>query len=107
MAYTYQELHEKTVAQLRELAGGIEHDVLHGFKTMHKQDLLLALCKALGIEAHEYHDVLGVDKSKIKTQIRAMKAKRDAALEAGDPQQLKFARHNIRRLKRKIRRHTL
>ncbi len=52
MEHTFEELHKKTVADLREIAAGIEHDALHGHTTMHKDPLLKALCTALGIEAH-------------------------------------------------------
>jgi hypothetical protein len=108
MAYTYDELHKKTVAQLRKIAKEQgDHEELHGFLTMHKHELLPALCTVLGIEAHEHHDVIGLDKAKMKTQIRALKLKRDAALEARDYKELKETRHKIKRLKRKIRRATV
>lgn len=105
MAYTYEQLKKKTVAQLRKIAEDQgDHDELHGHLTMHKHELLPALCKVLGIEAHEHHDVIGVNKTKLKAQIRELKTKRDAALEAKDYDALKEARHKIKRLKRKIRR---
>lgn len=107
MAYTYHELHEKTVAQLREIAQGLDHDAVRGFMTMHKQELLLALCEALGIEAHEHHDVVGIDKSGLKSQMRQLKMQRDAALEARDHAELKLLRRKIKRLKRKVRRATV
>ena len=44
MAYTYEQLHVMTVAQLREIAQGIEHEAVQGFSTMHKDHLLPALC---------------------------------------------------------------
>ena len=59
MKHTYEDLHGKTVAELREIAEGIEHEGLHGYTTMHKEELLPALCTALGIEAHEHHEVVG------------------------------------------------
>jgi hypothetical protein len=107
MAHTYEELHGMTVAQLREVAEGIEHDALHGYSTMHKEDLLPALCTALGIEAHEHHEVVGIDKGKVKEQIRALKAERDQLEEAGDSKQLKRVRRKIRGLKRKIKKATV
>ena len=106
MAQTYDELHKKTVAQLRQIAKEMDHDALHGYSTMHKHDLVLALCTALGIDAHEHHDVIGIEKAKIKAQIKALKLKRDTALEAHDPAQLKEIRHRIKRLKRKIHKAT-
>jgi hypothetical protein len=107
MTHTYEELHSKTVAQLREIAKGIEHDAVRGYTTMHKHELLPALCQALGIEAHEHHDVVGLNKRKIKAQIRDLKVRRDAVLESGDPVALKEIRTKIKRLKRKIRRATV
>lgn len=107
MAHTYEELKKQTVAQLKDLAKGNDHEALHGYSTMHKEDLVLALCKALGVEAHEHHEVVGVDKAKIKAQIAKLKEKRAAALEAHDSKQLKFVRRNIHALKHKLRKATV
>lgn len=111
MAYTYEELKGKTVAQLREIAERMEeekdHEQLHGFSTMHKAELLHALCEVLGIEEHVHHEVIGIDKAAIKRKIRELKAERDAALQAEDFTQLKFLRRRIRGLKRKIRKATI
>jgi hypothetical protein len=107
MAHTYEELHKMTVAQLREVAEGIDHEAVRGFSTMHKDELLPALCTALDIEAHEHHKVIGIDKKKIKAQIRDLKTQRSAALEAGDHAELKKVRRRIRGLKRKIRKATV
>jgi hypothetical protein len=107
MAYTYEELHKKTVTQLREIAKELDHETVHGYTTMHKHELLPALCEIFHIDMHEHHDVVGIDKTKIKGQIRELKAKRDAALEAGEMDELREARHKIKRLKRKIRRATV
>ncbi len=107
MAYTYEELHKKTVAQLRKIAEELDREELRGYRTMHKFELLPALCKALGIEAHEHHEAIGINKTAIKAQIRELKQRRDAAAEAGDLDQLRQVRHKIKRLKRKIRRATV
>lgn len=107
MAYTFEELSKKTVAQLREIAKQTEHEALRGYSTMHKADLVAALCTALGVERHEHHEVVGIEKSKIKAQIRELKTQRNAALEAHDSKQLKQIRRRIKRLKRKIRRATI
>ena len=107
MAHTYEELHGMTVAQLREVAEGVEHDAVHGYSTMHKEELLPALCGALGIEAHEHHEVVGINKDKVKTQIKALKAQRDAALEARTRSSSSGFGRKIRRLKRKIRKATV
>lgn len=103
MPYTFEELRAKTVAQLREIAEGIEHEAVRGYSTMHKEHLLPALCEALGIEAHEHHEVVGLDKSAVKAEIRKLKRERDDALAAGDPG-VKEIRRKIKRLKRKLRR---
>lgn len=103
MDYTYEDLHGKTVAQLREIAEGIDHDAVRGYTTMHKPELVKGLCTALGIEAHEHHEVVGVDKRAIKARIRELKARREKALEAGDSTELKQIRRKIHRLKRTLR----
>lgn len=107
MEHTFESLKQKTVAELRELADGMDHEKVQGYKTLHKEDLIKLLCDALGIEAHEHHAVVGLDKAKVKAQIQALKQKRAAALEAHDAKQLKWTRLNIKRLKHKIRRATV
>jgi DNA polymerase/3'-5' exonuclease PolX len=107
MARTYEELHKKTVAQLREMAKAENHELLRGYSAMHKAELLHALCQVLGIEEHAHHDVVGVDKGKLKATIRELKKQREAALEAHDSVQLKHVRKRIKRLKRQIRRATV
>jgi hypothetical protein len=108
MPYTWEELHKMPVSQLRKIAEKQgDREELHGYRTMHKFELLPALCNVLGIETHEQHQVVGIDKSGIKAQIRELKAKRDAAIEAGDIAARNEARYKIKRLKRKIRRATV
>jgi hypothetical protein len=106
MAHTFEELKHKTVAELREMAKGSEHEALLGYTQMNKEHLLIALSKALGIQ-HEHHDVVGVDKAAIKARIRQLKVKREAALTAHDHAQLKAVRRNIHRLKRQIHKATV
>jgi hypothetical protein len=106
MAHTFEELKHKTVAELRELAKGIEHDAVQGYTQMNKEHLLVALSRALGIQ-HEHHEVVGVDKASIKARIRQLKVKREAALAAHDHAQLKAVRRNIHRLKRQIHKATV
>ena len=105
MAHTYQELKGKTLAELRDMAKDVQHDAVQGYSQMNKDHLLPALCKALGIDLHEHHDVVGVDKAAIKAKIRELKAKRVAALEAGDHAQLKSVRRHIHHLNHQIRAH--
>jgi hypothetical protein len=107
MAYTYDELHKKTVAELREIAEGLKHESLEGHTAMHKHQLLPALCKVLGIELRAHHAVVGINKTAIKAQIHQLKQRRDAALEQKNSAQLQELRHKIKRLKRRIRRATV
>lgn len=105
--HTYEELKSMTVVQLREIAAGIEHEEVHGHTTMHKEPLLHALCTALGLEEHEHHEVVGIDKAKIKRSIHALKAERDDALQAKDKPRFKQILRQIHHLKREIRKATV
>jgi len=107
MAHTYDELKHSTLAQLKEIAKEMDHEAVEGFTQMNKDHLLQALCKALGIEMHVHHDVVGIDKSSIKKQIKELKVERNKALEAHDHKQLKDVRRQIKKLKNKIRRATV
>ena len=108
MEYTYEDLHGRTVAQLRDIAENLgDHPALHGFSTMHKEELLPVICQVLGIEAHVHHEVVGVDKKKIKAEIAQLKEERDAALAAGDQLAYKRALRGIHRRKGNLRRHTV
>ena len=104
MAYTYHELKEKTVADLREIAKGIEHEAVEGATQMNKDHLLKALCTALGIDMHEHHQVVGIDKAAIKVKIRALQKKRDEILASKDHNELHGVLRQIHALKRTIRR---
>ena len=106
MAYTYHDLKGKTVQELREIAQTVEqHDAVQGYSQMNKDHLLPALCKALGIDTHEHHAVVGIDKPAIKAKMRELKKKRDSALEAGNHDVLRNVRRQIHRLNRQIRAH--
>jgi hypothetical protein len=65
------------------------------------------MCKALNIDIHEHHEVVGIDKAAVKTRIKEWKKKRDAAIEAHDHVQLKRTRRSIHRLKRQIHKATV
>ena len=106
MAYTYEQLKHMTLADLREMAKGSEHDAVQGYTQMNKEHLVGALAKALGIQ-HTHHDVVGIDKASIKARIRDLKTQRAAAIEAHDHAQLKAVRRNIHRLKRQIHKATV
>jgi len=100
-AYTYEHLRAMNVAQLREVAAGLQHEGLEGYLTMHKERLLPAICAALGIHAH--HAIVGAQKTRIKAEIRKLKGRRDQAVVSRDRTQLSRARHNIHVLKHKLR----
>ena len=70
MAYTLHDLKSMTVAQLREIAKGSDHDSLKGYSVMHKDHLIPAICKVFGIDMHEHHEVVGLNKAAIKAQIK-------------------------------------
>ena len=99
MAYTYHELKEKTIQELRDIAKDVRHDAVQGYSQMNKEHLLPALCRALGVDIHEHHDVKGIDK------VRERKQQRDAALEARDQDRVKAVRRHLHRLNRQIRAH--
>jgi hypothetical protein len=105
MAHTYEELKGKTIAELRDIAKDLTHEAVQGHSQMNKDHLLPALCTALGIEAHEHHAVMGIDKPALKTKMRELKKQRDAAIEAGDRAQLKDVRRHIHHLNHQIRAH--
>lgn len=107
MPYTHHELRHKTLAELREIAKDIEHEAVKGYTQMNKEHLVVALCKALNIEMREHHDVVGIDKAAIKSRIRELKQRREAALAAHDHAQLKTVRRSIHRLKRQIHKATV
>jgi DNA-binding IclR family transcriptional regulator len=106
MEVTFEQLKHKTVAELREMAKGIEHEAVQGYTQMNKEHLAVAISRALGIQ-HEHHEVVGVDKASIKARIRELKTKRAAALEAHNHAELKAVRRNIHRLKRQLHRATV
>src|SRR5947209_490915 len=107
MAYTFEELRHKTLAQLREIASGLEHEAVQGYTQLNKEHLLAAVCKALGVDMHHHHEVKGINKTSIKTRIKELKKKRDEAIEAHDRDQLKSIRRNIHNLKRQIHKATV
>ncbi|HDI52131.1 hypothetical protein DRQ15_05875 [candidate division KSB1 bacterium] len=103
MSFTYEELKHKTVAELREIAAGLDHEALRGYTQLNKEHLLAALCKALNIDMHVHHAVVGIDKTRIKAQIRELKKKRDEAIAAHNRNELKSIRRQIHDLKKALR----
>src|ERR1044072_9398561 len=106
MAYTYEELRHKTLAELRDIAKDMQHDAVQGYTQMNKEHLVGALAKALGIQ-HTHHDVVGIDKSTVKPRIRELKTQHTAAIQAHDNAQMKVVRRTIHRLKRLIHKATV
>lgn len=104
MTHTYEELKHKTVAELREIAAGIEHEAVHGYTQLNKEHLIAAICQALNLDMHQHRHVVGLDKSAVKEQLKTLKAQRDAAEAAHDHQQLKTARRAMHQLKVKLHR---
>jgi hypothetical protein len=107
MTHTYDELKHKTVAELREIAHGIEHEAVKGATQMNKDHLLVALCKALNIDTFVHHHAVGIDKAAIKGKIRELKKQRDEILGSPDRKQLTGVLREIHNLKKRIRRATV
>lgn len=103
MDYTFDELKHMNVSQLREIAKGIEDEAVKGYTQLNKEHLLEAICKALHIDMHVHHEVVGIDKANVKKQIKELKKKRDEVLSSGDKSQLKSIRRDIKKLKNKLR----
>jgi uncharacterized protein YpiB (UPF0302 family) len=105
MAQTYHELKDMTVAELRDLAKGVQHPAVQGYSQMNKDRLLPALCRALNVDMAEHHVAQGIDKPAIKAKMRELKKQRDQALEAHDDDALKNVRRQLHALNREIRSH--
>jgi len=105
MSHTYQELRHKTVAELREMAKGLEKEAIQGYSQMNKERLLPALCRALKIDMTEHYIVRGIDKAAIKAKLRQLKSERDRALNTQNRPSLKNIRRQMHALKHQIRAH--
>ena len=103
MPYTYDQLKGMTVAQLREIAAGIQHEAVQGYTQLNKEHLLTALAKALNLDTHTRHKLGGIDKAGVKAQMHDLRKKRDAALESHDHVQLKAVRRQLHALRRSLR----
>jgi hypothetical protein len=100
----YEELKHKTVAQLREIAAGIEHDAVKGHTQLNKEHLIVAICKALNIDTFTHHHAEGIDTVVVKSKLKELKKRRDEALAEHDHKRLKDMRREIHSLKVKIHR---
>ncbi len=105
--YTYEELKDKTVAELRDIAKGLDHEAVKGYTQLNKAHLIPAVCTALGIDAHEHHQQVtgGFDKAAAKAKLGALKTARQAALDAHDHTKLRAIRRQRHNVNRQIRAH--
>jgi hypothetical protein len=103
MAHTYEELKKKTVADLRDIAKDLPHEAVQGYTQMNKEHLLPALCKALGIDAHEHHAAALAQKAAVKSKLRELKAARAKALSDGKNDLLRQLRRQYHQLNHALR----
>jgi hypothetical protein len=99
----YHDLQKTRVADLRQMMKEKLPEV-QGVVALKKDQIVEMLAEHLGIEKPHKHVERGLGKRKIKAQIRELKVKRQAALEAQDHAELKKYRRLIHREKRKLRR---
>lgn len=102
MAHTFEELKKKTVAELREIAAGVDHEAVKGYSQLNKEHLLAAMCKALGIDMHAHKKVVAGNKADIKGKIKLLKSKRNEAVAKKDYKGLKHLRRRIHFMKREL-----
>nr|MEE4266723.1 hypothetical protein [Candidatus Krumholzibacteria bacterium] len=99
----YHDLQKTRVGDLRDMMK--EHlPQVTGVVALKKEELVDMLAEELGIEKPHKHVAAGLGKRTIKAEIRQLKEKRQAALEASDTAELKKYRRLIHRRKRKLRR---
>lgn len=103
MAHTYEELKHKTVAELRAIAKELQHEAVQGHTQMNKDHLLPALCKALGLDAHEHHAAMSAEKAAIKAKMREIKTACEKAEGDGDHERLHSLRRQYHRLNHSLR----
>jgi hypothetical protein len=99
----YHELEKHTVAKLREMAKA--YSDVEGTSGMHKDQLLDLLCERMGIE--KPHKVaVGIDKAKIKAEIRVLKKVRDEAITKRDREKMTETRKKIHKLRHALHKAT-
>ncbi len=103
MSLTFEDLKSKTVAELRQLASDMEGHPIQGYTQMNKEHLLEAICDALNLDMHVHHEIVGINKRRVKRKIKALKIQRDKAIAAGNKKDLKEIRREIHLQKRKLR----
>jgi hypothetical protein len=103
MPQTYEDLKKKTIAELRDIAKGLQHEAVQGYTQLNKDHLLPALCKALGIDAHEHHAAAIAEKAAIKTRMREIKGACAKAVAGGDHAALRRLRREYHGLNHSLR----
>ena len=93
-------LDKMTVKELKEIA--LEIPEITGVHGMNKSDLLTAIKAAKGIEEETKKKTSGSVRD-VKSKIKALKAKRNAAAEEKDIKMATIYRRRISRLKKKSR----
>lgn len=103
MTYTHHDLKAKTLAELKEIAAGMEDEAVKGYSQMNKEHLVKQLCAVLRIDMHEHHTAKIPEKTSIKAQIRSLKQERDKLMGSHDHKQLGEIRAKIGLLKHRLR----
>lgn len=103
MAYTYEELKHKTVAELRQIAAGLDYEAVRGYTQLNKEHLLAMLCNVIGVNMHAHHTAKAADKAELKSELRELKKQRDEAIAAHDHERLKAVRRRRHELNHRIR----
>jgi hypothetical protein len=103
MPHTYEELKKMTLANLREIAKELDHEAVQGYTQMNKERLLPAVCRALGIDAHEHHVAVGEQKFAARARMHELKALREQAAVAHDHERLKAIRREYHHLNHSLR----
>jgi len=98
----FHDLQKTRVADLREMMKEHLPDE-KGTTGLKKEQLVNLLAEKLGIEKPHKQVAAGLGKRAIKAEIRELKVKRQAALEARDAVELKKYRRAIHRRKRRLR----
>ena len=94
-------MEKMTVKELRELAKDIPG--ITGVHAMKKEELLAGIKEARGIKDEPVKHATSSTRE-LKQKIKALKAERQAALEAKDKKKATIFRRRISRLKKKTRR---
>lgn len=99
----YHDLQKTRVKDLRDMMKE-QMPQVQGVIGLKKEEIVDMLADHLGIEKPSKVVAAGLGKSRIKAEIRELKIKREAALEAHDGAELKKYRRKIHYKKRALRR---